>query len=604
MYLPYAGLIPLYATEWICLGFIGACASAFIVIFEASFAKLTGRVRKADVSRAAFSMVIAAAIVIGIQAWIESFDRSLVGPKVWHLVILCAVIMAGAGSWLRSFESVLARFRTVALPISIAGALSLLSAAWIHFPAPRDGVSKTEALGDGAAHPNIVMISIDALAARHLNPYGSIRNTSPNIAGLASASMVFDRFYSVGNFTTTAISTMLTGVMPWTHRAVQLPGTPLKRAVAQSLPRRLHESGYATAYFASNPWAAASRLGFAADFDYRYSGIEWETAPCFDRLADRFPYLCASAGNPLVALVFKTLTRGASAGHLINYAGFADPAPITAAAMQWLKRPHNAPVFMWVHYLPPHDPYAPPSPWLGRFDSSADARTSETSHPLFEFNFASEPKARVNVLESRYDEAISYVDYYVGRLISDARASLGPNTAIILTADHGESFSHGYGGHGGVMLYEDLIHIPLIIALPGAASGLQHRGDLSYQADLAPTIAAIAGIAPSPAWEGKSLTSSTGNLDRTVFTMSFEQNRSRNKLSTGSVAALSGDWKIMRFLGQPRYAGMPELKTELFNVALDPQEKDDVSKDHPDVVAELSNSIDDQLKSHGAPLGE
>jgi arylsulfatase A-like enzyme len=185
------------------------------------------------------------------------------------------------------------------------------------------------------------------------------------------------------------------------------------------------------------------------------------------------------------------------------------------------------------------------------------------------------------------------------------REALGPNTAILLTADHGESFSHGYGGHGGVMLYEDMIRIPLILSLPGAATEARRERELSNQSDLAPTIAAIAGIAAAASWDGVSLLSTEHAKEtRIIYSMNFEQNRSRDRLATGSVAVRSDDWKLVRFLGTPRYPGMPVLKTQLFDVAKDPGEQIDIAALHPDVVASLSKEIDEQMERRGGPLGE
>jgi arylsulfatase A-like enzyme len=216
-----------------------------------------------------------------------------------------------------------------------------------------------------------------------------------------------------------------------------------------------------------------------------------------------------------------------------------------------------------------------------------------------------EPASRIYTIEARYDESIAYVDHYVGQLITVIHQKLGPNTAILLTSDHGESFDHGYAGHTGVMLYEDLIHIPLIIELPSPAATVERRRDLAAQIDLAPTIAAIAEVAPSPGWAGRSLlTPPNSNEPRTIFAMNFEQNESRGRLTTGSVAALWSNWKLVRFFGKPHYSNMPLLQTQLFNLAEDPHEHKNLASIHPDVVTMLSAQIDAQLASHGKAISE
>jgi arylsulfatase A-like enzyme len=210
-------------------------------------------------------------------------------------------------------------------------------------------------------------------------------------------------------------------------------------------------------------------------------------------------------------------------------------------------------------------------------------------------------QSRIETLKARYDESIAYVDHYVGQFISAVHQDLGPNTAIFLTSDHGESFDHGYGSHGGVMLWEDLIHVPFIMSLPGAAAG--RREDLASQVDLAPTIAAVAGLPPPADWVGRSLVSATEVGNPTVFSMNFEENRSHMPLATGAIAALRSHWKLLRFFGDPRYPHVPLLKNQLFDLRTDPHEHADLESAQPGIAAELSSAIDEQLARHGGAVG-
>jgi arylsulfatase A-like enzyme len=309
--------------------------------------------------------------------------------------------------------------------------------------------------------------------------------------------------------------------------------------------------------------------------------------------------------NPLINLFYGAGVRTANLAGLLHMYPHSDLEHIVARANSWMAHRTRSPVFMWVHLFPPHAPYAAPSPWLGEFDRSAAARTESSSYPSYLFDAGFDPPSRIHTLEARYDESIAYLDDYFGKLVSSIRQNLGPNTAIILTADHGESFEHGYGGHGGVMLYEDLVHIPLIIVLPGSNAPAERREDLASQIDIAPTIAAIAGISPPTRWTGRSLLASSENRKaQTAFTMNFEQNDSHGVLSTGSVAVLQSDWKLVRFLGDPLYPNMPKLKTQLFDLAKDPREMTNVADAHPEIVAPLSAEVDAMLVLHGGPTGE
>jgi arylsulfatase A-like enzyme len=297
--------------------------------------------------------------------------------------------------------------------------------------------------------------------------------------------------------------------------------------------------------------------------------------------------------------------KAAAAVGIISLHPHSNLERIVARATRWMEVRERSPVFMWVHFFPPHDPYAAPKPWLGTFDQSSVARTASSSHPKYIFELSLEPANRISTLEARYDESILYVDYYVGQLVSAIRRNLGPNTAILLTADHGESFDHGYGGHSGLMLYEDLIHIPLIVELPTAATAVGRRDELAAQTDLAPTIAMIAGVTPFSGWAGRSLVALPSDIQpRTIFSMNFEENNRRGRLTTGSVAALRSNWKLVRFLGKPKYPNMPELQIQLFDLAEDPHEQRNLASVHSDIVGTLSDQVDAQLALNGIAVSE
>jgi arylsulfatase A-like enzyme len=86
--------------------------------------------------------------------------------------------------------------------------------------------------------------------------------------------------------------------------------------------------------------------------------------------------------------------------------------------------------------------------------------------------------------------------------------------------------------------------------------------------------------------------------------MNFEQNKSRGRLTTGSVAALRWNWKLVRFFGEPKYPNMPKLQTQLFDLAEDPHERKNLASMRPDVAAALSAQIDAQLAVHGNAVSE
>ena len=105
----------------------------------------------------------------------------------------------------------------------------------------------------------------------------------------------------------------------------------------------------------------------------------------------------------------------------------------------------------------------------------------------------------------RYDEFILEADFQVGVFLDKLNAKgYLDNSIIVITSDHGESFTKNYLGHGGPYLHQALIHVPLIIHLPGQTEG-KRIPFYAGQVDLVPTLMALLDL-PIPKWaEGESL---------------------------------------------------------------------------------------------------
>ncbi|NTV82164.1 MAG: sulfatase-like hydrolase/transferase, partial [Candidatus Aminicenantes bacterium] len=146
---------------------------------------------------------------------------------------------------------------------------------------------------------------------------------------------------------------------------------------------------------------------------------------------------------------------------------------VVAGALRWLDgRPE--PWFLWVHVFDPHQPYEPPEPY----------RTEYRGRP--------------------YDGEIAYADSALGKLFGFLREKgLEDRTAVVLTADHGESLGeHGESTHG-YFAYNATLHVPLILALPGAKAG---RVDANVgHVDIFPTVCDIVGGKKPDGLQGRSL---------------------------------------------------------------------------------------------------
>jgi len=179
----------------------------------------------------------------------------------------------------------------------------------------------------------------------------------------------------------------------------------------------------------------------------------------------------------------------------------------TGSAVEWLRRHGNEPFFLWVHYYDPHGPFNPTHSftryYIEQLDEDVEGNLTLNTK---DGKQKSIPKKRMEQIRAYYKGEVTFSDHQVGLLI-DTLEELGisDRTLVILTADHGESFSeHNYYGHGN-KLYSVTIHVPLIL----------HRSDriprgrvvegLCQSVDIMPTVLDYLGVEGSEEMQGISL---------------------------------------------------------------------------------------------------
>ena len=595
-YLRPADLLPAYGTAWLFLAL--PCFGLWLIA-----ALLLGGLRRragtqwgarvlARLLSALAAAIIVASLLYCLLVWLQSFDW-LRGLSYRNRLFWPAMLVGAVLGYTAAGQRLLERCRPVIVTAVVLGALTMLTLpfeSW-HPQAPPPAA----ALGAEPARPNIVILSMDALSAEHMSLYGAARPTTPQLTEFAEHATTFDQAYANGNFTTPGVASILTGTRPWTNRALQLASWPDQPTREESLPALLYRSGYQTGYVSTNSAAGAARNGFARYFDFASRDRVREVDLCTDGLSELFRYACPVAAMPL----FGELVSLAASLHGGPDPRHYDPQLAIDPALAWLRRTDRSrPVFLWVHLFPPHSPYVAPPPWLGEFDSSGQARSIAATEPHWGWALSELSADRVELLSSRYDESVRYVDHYAGEFLERALQVLGPNTVVVVTADHGESFHHGYGAHTGPGLYNEIIRIPLIIKLPGQTQPIRCPWVVE-QVDLAPTLAQLAGLPAELGWEGRSLLGVWAYPDplpsRPAFSMNFEQNPRYAPLSTGSIAVIDGPWKLVRYMGHLHYPQMPPLHDTLYDLASDPEETQDLSASHPEQVQRLRTLIDAQL---------
>ncbi|HYX64543.1 MAG TPA: sulfatase-like hydrolase/transferase, partial [Burkholderiales bacterium] len=392
--------------------------------------------------------LIAFAILNGVVVWSAyyvAYSSSLLWLRrllTFGVSVLAAVVLAPQ---LRAQDH--ATLRTLLGGSTTIVALGALACAmFLAFHRVPEARAVSDVRGS-ANRPSIFLITVDTLSALHLPMYGYARDTTPNLADFASHANLFLRNYADSNFTTPSITSILYGVRPWTHRAIQLEARPLRPLASESLPAELQAAGYFTASVATNPWAAPRHLGiedrFAALSERRICGA---ANPIYLLPAD----LQVAIGRSLLGgVVAESVMRTANAlgvcpeGHFDPEIALSEARRILAAA------PAGKPVFLWIHLYPPHDPYLAPEPFAGTFDSSDTNRTRASTIPPYLFE-AGEHFDFPGALPARYDEAVRYVDHHIGGFLEYLKKMNRYDASIIVvSADHGESFTHRYGNHSG-----------------------------------------------------------------------------------------------------------------------------------------------------------
>jgi arylsulfatase A-like enzyme len=350
----------------------------------------------------------------------------------------------------------------------------------------------TDPLVSADDRPNVFVVVIDSLRADRVRPSAAdAAGATPALAALAARGVTFERAYAQASWTKPSVASLLTSLFPSTH------GANLRRdrlsAEATPLAETFARNGYRTAVFSANPWISPA-FGFDRGVEHFFE-TEQET---FSRMVLLFRVLRA-LDRPLpsrpISLFLANVERAAGLG-VGRRSNCERDGAILAALESWLAQPSNRPVFAYLHLMSPHIPYEPPSGTRG-FESAEQVDLLMRTAPL-------DDARRVELIRL-YDETVTHADSVLAEILDVIAARLPMNrTIVVVTADHGEEFfEHGRFGHGKT-LYDEVIHVPLVMAGPGLPAGVA-RDDAAMLVDVAPTVAKLVGIARGPQWAGRDL---------------------------------------------------------------------------------------------------
>ncbi|MDP2317067.1 MAG: LTA synthase family protein [Pseudomonadota bacterium] len=353
---------------------------------------------------------------------------------------------------------------------------------------------------------NVVLILLESVAAQSTSVYQAEYDTTPHLAALAQKGWWARSMYSVVPHTSKAIITTMCGTWPRLVSEIResRPGGLPDRC----LPELLGELGYRSAFFQTADEGFENRGG----------------------LVHRMGFDLFRSRDTLRGPAFED----------VNYFGIEDRAMIDPG-LAWSKT-GDEPFFATYLTLTSHHDYKTPSYW-----------------PKIAFGKA---KGR----QAQYFNAVRYVDDFVGRLIDAYEdAGLADNTLFVIQGDHGEAFGeHGRSMHD-LVIYEEGLHIPLILYGPGVLAGTGVIEGPRQQIDVVPTLLDLLGVKTEGGYlPGTSLLSAVDEA-RSLFHSCWRSHR--------CLSRRTGDKKIIDHF---RDAPMQH-----FDLASDPKERTDLRSELP-----------------------
>jgi choline-sulfatase len=393
------------------------------------------------------------------------------------------------------------------------------------------------------APPNVILITIDTTRADRMGFLGAKLGLTPNLDILANDSAIFTHAYSQAPLTAPSHASILTGTYPQFHLVNDFQ-VPLAPELPYA-PEILRSHGYHTAAFVG-AIVLDPQVGFARGFERGFDTYD--------------------AG-------FHQMRPGEDRYHSAERRG----DEVVAHALAWLDQHPQGPFFMWVHLYDAHDPYDPPEPYKTKYASAL------------------------------YDGEIAYADSAVGKFLTQLRErGLYKGAVIALMADHGEALGdHGEDTHG-IFLYDETIHVPLVIKLPDADSADSHSPDNHSPGkridnrvelvDVLPTILQAVGIpvpaevqgqsllamimpTPKPGLAGNAAASETAAPDRPAYAETDYPQRSYG-------------WSSLRSLRTGKYLYVKAPRPELYDQSSDPNAQHNLSSSSTAVTSTLAGQLD------------
>jgi arylsulfatase A-like enzyme len=374
-----------------------------------------------------------------------------------------------------------------------------------------------------ASKPNLVLITLSSTRADRMGFLGAKGTLTPNLDRLAAESIVFEHAYAQAPGSVVSHATILSGAYPQSTGMSDIGG--MLSSSLPYLPELLKSEGYRTAAFVGSvdldPWS-----GLAQGFDRGFQSYDVGVRP-------------ASAGTGAPAHPKRSPT--ANDGHRSSPTQRRPDQVVTSAAA-WLTRNTQAPFFLWIQI----DPHA---------------------------------------AAASYDAGIAAADKAIGLFLATLhRQKLDSTTAVVVAASQGESLgAHGEETHG-IFLYDETIHVPLVVRLPEGHPAAKRVPAKVRLVDIAPTLLEIAAIPVPSQMQGQSLlriakSSGGGGGDQPVY--------SRTDLPQRGFG-----WSPLESWRAGKYLYIRAPKPELYDLTADPGAAHNLSQSSKATLDTMAAQLD------------
>lgn len=443
--------------------------------------------------------------------------------------------------------------------------------------------------------PNLIYIVADDLGYGDLGCYGQEHIKTPNIDRMAEMGMLFTQHYSGSTVSAPARSSLMTGLHTGKtqirgNREILPEGQFPLRAGTVTIPSLLKEAGYVTGAFGK--WG----LGYpGSEGDPLNQGFDLFFGYNCQRFAHRYypEYIWDNDS--------KYYLEGNDWHNTVTFA----PDVIHDRTLDFIRDNADTSFFLFVPSLIPHAELIVPEDdilemYRGRFEETPwegvpyGADRSHLAPGFFGYCSQDEPRAVLAAMITRLDRQVGEILDLVQEL------GIGENTFVIFTSDNGPHSEGGadpeyFDSSGGLRgqkrdLYEGGIRVPFIAWWPGVVEAGSVSGHISAYWDMMPTYAELAGIEVPDDTDGISmvpeLTGKGVQEEHEYLYWEFHEHGGRQ-------AVRMGNWKAVRL----NMGNNPDAPIELYDLAADPGEENDIAPMHPEIVA-MAGSIMQNARTH------